>query len=93
MSRFLSSALLGAALMVPLVINPAAVRAEDKNYHDKGHNDDHTWNKNEDQAYRVWVKQNHRKYRTFDALPDADRESYWAWRHDHSDAVLNINIH
>ncbi len=88
-----SVALLGGLLLAPLTTLPTTLRADDhKTYHDKGHNDDHEWNSHEDQAYRMWVKENHRKYRDFAKLPDGDRESYWAWRHEHSDAVLKIDI-
>jgi len=88
-----SVALLGGLLLAPLATLPTTLRADDhKTYHDKGHNDDHEWNSHEDQAYRMWVKENHRKYRDFAKLPDGDRESYWAWRHEHSDAVLKIDI-
>jgi len=69
MPRFCSAALLGAALLVPLAMAPIALRAEDnksaRTYHDKKHNDDHEWNAHEDQAYRVYAKENHRKYTDF----------------------------
>jgi len=26
------------------------------------------------------------------ALLENDQQAYWGWRHDHSDAVLKINI-
>jgi hypothetical protein len=68
------------------------LRAEDRVYHDAQHNDDHHWNNREDRAYRMWVKENHRKYRTFAKLRAEDQQSYWAWRHEHSDAVLKIDI-
>jgi type III secretory pathway component EscR len=96
MSRFLNTALLGVALMIPVAMAPTALRAQEnkgaRTYHDKQHNDDHEWNKNEDQAYRAYAKQNHRKYREFSTLNDDDQQAYWGWRHDHSDALLKINI-
>jgi hypothetical protein len=91
MPRFLHAALLGAALIAPIAVAPTA-RAEDRVYHDKQHYDDHKWDSREDRAYRIWVKENHRKYETFSKLRDEDQQAYWAWRHDHSDATLNINI-
>jgi hypothetical protein len=97
MSRFWNAALLGAALIIPVAIAPTALRAEDqktaRTYHDKQHNDDHAWNSHEDQAYRVYVKQNHRKYSDFSRLKDNDQQAYWGWRHDHSDALLKIDVH
>jgi hypothetical protein len=32
------------------------------------HNDDHQWNKHEDQAYHMYTKENHRKYSNFSNL-------------------------
>jgi hypothetical protein len=91
--RFLTAAAFGAAMLLPIM---PTLRADDHrndhHYHDKDHNDDHEWNSHEDRAYRIWAKQNHRKYRDFSKLRDEDQQSYWRWRHDHSDAILKINI-
>ena len=89
----LSAALMGAALIIPVTLAPVHLQAADQKYHDKGHNDDHEWNSNEDKAYRMWAKENHRKYVPFNRLKDDDQESYWGWRHEHSDAVLKIKVH
>ena len=90
---FRNTALLGAAIFTTLTATPSALRAEDrKSYHDAKHNDEHEWNEHEDRAYRIWVKENHHKYREFHKLKEEERQSYWQWRHDHSDAVLKIDI-
>jgi len=99
MHRFWNTALLGAALMVPIAITSTTLRAQDQDhrtartYHDKQHNDDHEWNNHEDQAYGMWAKENHRKHSDFSRLKDRDQQSYWGWRHDHSDSRLKIEIH
>jgi len=96
MSRFLNIALLSAALMAPIAMAPTALRAQDqradRTYHDKQHNDDHAWNGQEDKAYRIYAKQNHRKYSEFSKLKEEDQQNYWNWRHEHSDALLKIEI-
>jgi hypothetical protein len=98
MSRFWNAALLSAALLVPVAVAPTALLAEDHDrdhdhvYHDRDHNDDHHWDSHEDRAYRMWVKEHHRKYHDFNRLREEDRQAYWGWRHDHSDAVLRIDI-
>jgi len=93
MSHFLNAAMLSAALIAPMAIAPTALRAEDhKTYHDKQHNDDHQWSSHEDKAYRAWGKENHRKYTAFSRLNDNDQQAYWGWRHEHSDALLKIDI-
>ena len=92
MPRFLHAALLSAALMVPVAIAPTTLSAQVRTYHDKEHNDDHEWNKHEDKAYRMYAKENHRKYRDFSKLHENDQQAYWGWRHEHSDAVLKIDV-
>jgi hypothetical protein len=88
----LTTALMGAALIIPVTLAPVPLQAADQTYHDKGHNDDHQWNNNEDKAYRAWGKENHRKYVPFAKLKENEQQNYWGWRHEHSDAVLKINI-
>ncbi|MBZ5620571.1 MAG: hypothetical protein LAQ69_17875 [Acidobacteriia bacterium] len=97
MPRFWNAVLLGAALITPIAMAPTALQAQEHRaaitYHDKQHNDDHEWNNHEDQAYRRWSKENHRKYNSnFSRLKDDDQQSYWGWRHEHSDAQLKIRI-
>jgi hypothetical protein len=96
MSRFWSTALLSAALMSPIALAPRVLRAQDqkaaRSYHDKQHNDDHAWNGQEDKAYRIYAKQNHRKASEFSKLKDDDQQNYWNWRHEHSDSLLKIEI-
>jgi hypothetical protein len=65
---------------------------DERRYHDAKHNDDHVWNAHEDRAYHIYWEQQHRKYVDWDHLSERQRQSYWDWRHNHSDAVLNINI-
>ncbi len=96
MPCFWNAVLLGSALVAPIAMAPTTLRAQEhqaRTYHDKDHNDDHEWNNREDQAYRMWAKENHRKYSDFSKLKDTDQQSYWGWRHEHSDAVLKIKIH
>jgi len=97
MSRFWSTALLSAALMAPIAMAPRVLLAEDqkavRTYHDKQHNDDHAWNGQEDKAYGIYAKQNHRKHSDFSKLNENDQQGYWNWRHEHSDALLKIDIH
>jgi hypothetical protein len=94
--RFCGAALLGAALMLPMALTPTALLAQDRKnqiYHDKAHNDDHEWTSHENLAYQRYNRENHRKNVQFSRLNDENQQAYWGWRHDHSDAVLKINIH
>jgi len=90
--RFLNSILLSAALLAPVALTPVLLRADDRVYRDEKFHDEHHWNDHEDRAYRMWVKERHRKYVAFDRLRAEDQAAYWAWRHDHSDAILHIDI-
>jgi hypothetical protein len=66
---------------------------DDHRYYDKHHKDYHNWNSHEDRAWHIYLEQHHRKYMDFDRARESDRQAYWAWRHDHSDALLRIDIH
>jgi hypothetical protein len=82
-------------LLYPLGFAPVALLGEDQKhqaYHDKKHSDDHDWNDNEDRAYRMYAKENHHMYKDFHKLKENDQQAYWDWRHDHSDALLKIDI-
>ncbi|HVW08950.1 MAG TPA: hypothetical protein VHC90_10225 [Bryobacteraceae bacterium] len=93
MKRFLNASLAGLILTTGLCLTtPSVSFAQDHRYHDKKHNDDHEWNAHEDQAYRIWEKDHHRKEVEFDKLNARDQQNYWDWRHSHSDAQLKINI-
>ena len=100
MRSFFNTGLLSLALIIP-VAAPVALRADDEHherreevrrYHDRERNDDHEWNERENRAYRRWAEENHRRYQEFNRLPERDQSNYWGWRHNHSDAQLNINI-
>jgi hypothetical protein len=106
LTRFYGMSILGAALMVPFgnTLALAQDRRDDqrreeqrrdnvRRYRDARHHDEHEWNDHENQAYRMWFQQNHRKYNDFDRLRARDQQSYWDWRHNHSDAQLRIEIH
>lgn len=96
MFRFWTTAFMSAALVAPIAMAPKVLRAEDQKaastYHDKQHNDDHAWNAQEDKAYRIYAKQNHRKSGDFSKLKEEDQQNYWNWRHEHSDSVLKIEV-
>src|SRR5580700_10590170 len=73
----------GASLMTP-----AAMMAGDKRYYDRDGHDYHTWNSQEDRAYRVYLGEQHREYREFNKTKAPQQREYFKWRHDHPDHVL-----
>jgi len=84
MRRFmiLSTLVVGATLMTP------AANAGDKRYYDRDGKDYHTWNKQEDRAYRVYVEGQHRPFVEFRKTKPEQQREYFKWRHDHSDEAL-----
>jgi len=91
----LGATLLSCALLSPVTLlaqGPQGDHHDDHNYHDKKHKDDHQWNDHEDRAYKMYQDQIHRKSVAFDHLNDRDQQRYWAWRHNHSDSLLKIDI-
>jgi len=83
MNRHFRAALVASALLLP-----GTAFTQDRDHHsyeDRGHRDSHEWNEREDQAYRRYLKEHHRKYRDFARLNRRDQESYWTWRHQHMD--------
>src|SRR5882757_8672083 len=94
----------GIGLLSAISIAPIATLAQDdhrneqrregenRRYQDARHHDEHVWNNHEDQAYRMWFRERRRKYNDFDRLNERDRQAYWDWRHNHSDAQLKIEI-
>jgi hypothetical protein len=95
--RILSAFALTGALTASFAIAPTALRAEEHSdsvtYHDKGHNDDHQWNGQEDKAYGMYQHQNHQKSVEFSKRNEKQQQQYWNWRHNHSDTVLKIDVH
>jgi hypothetical protein len=67
-------------------------RSQFQRYHDQRRNDDHEWNDHEQRAYRMWLRNRHRREVDFNRLGRRDQQNYWNWRHSHSDEQLNINI-
>jgi hypothetical protein len=92
LTRLFSGAILCASLIAPVCLLTTTLRADDRVYHDRDHRDEHHWDAREDQAYRMWFRERHRRYEDFDRIREHDRRAYWNWRHRHSDEVLHINI-
>jgi hypothetical protein len=86
MHRFLTAALLSAALAVPV-----AIRAEEhhsKRYYDQDGRDWHEWNEQEERAYRRHLEERRREYRNWEKANPKEQKEYWKWRHRHPDSVL-----
>ena len=93
MKRFL---ILGALALSATLIGPVAARAgapQEKRYYDKSGKDYHTWNSNEDRAYRSYLTEQHRDYRDFNKVNRGQQQEYFKWRHQHPDnALVKVEI-
>jgi len=90
MHRFL---ILSALVLSTTLIGPVISRADDANHHDKRYydrsgKDYHTWNNNEDRAYRSYLQEQHQDYRDFNKVKRPQQQQYFAWRHQHPDTTL-----
>ena len=85
--HFLGSLIVAAAILAPVStlaaaapVRRASVTVQTRAY-DRSHKDYHVWDDREDQAYRRYLGDNHRKYRRFSALNRKQQTAYWNWRH------------
>ena len=88
MHRFLILSVLFAGATV---VGPATMKGDDhheKRYYDRDGHDYHTWNAQEDRAYRAYLVEQHRDYREFGKVKSAQQREYFKWRHEHPDNVL-----
>jgi hypothetical protein len=93
MKRFL---ILSALALSTMMIGPVTARAgapSEKRYYDKSGKDYHTWNTNEDHAYRAYLTEQHQQYRDFNKTNRGQQQQYFAWRHQHPDnALIKVEI-
>jgi hypothetical protein len=76
-------------LIAPGVAQPADDKNhQEKRYYDRDSKDYHTWNNNEDRAYRIYLGQQHRDYRDFDRSKAGQQQAYFKWRHQNPDNTL-----
>jgi len=95
MKRFLilSALVLGATVMGPVVVRAADGSANQKRYYDQKGKDYHTWNDNEDHAYRTYLTEQHQTYVAFGKAKRPQQQQYFAWRHQHpDDAVVKVEV-
>ena len=88
MKRFL---ILSALVLSTTLVGPVVARAgapTEKRYYDKSGKDYHTWNNNEDRAYRSYLTEQHQDYREFNKVNRNQQQQYFSWRHQHPDNTL-----
>jgi hypothetical protein len=80
MRRYLTSLLLAATLVSPVVFSGCAARVR---YYDADHHDYHYWDNAEIGYYQRWEVETHRDHRDFAKRSDDEKREYWNWRHSH----------
>jgi len=95
--RILGGLMLGIALTAPIVVradgddHPYNKRYYDnRRYFDKDGRDYHTWNGQEDRAYRFYLNDQHLAYREWRTVKGPDQTAYFRWRHTHPDSVIVV---
>jgi type III secretory pathway component EscR len=83
----LSALVLGTTMMAGPVLAQDGDRHE-KRYYDRSGKDYHTWNNNEDRAYRAYLQEQQREYRDFHRERRPQQQQYFNWRHQHPDNTL-----
>jgi hypothetical protein len=84
--RYFNVILLSAALAVPMVAGAQdRGQQQGRHYEDRAHNDSHDWNAGEDEAYRRYLKEHHKKNHDFAKAKKREQDDYWKWRHSHPD--------
>ncbi|MFL6451163.1 MAG: hypothetical protein ACJ746_26320 [Bryobacteraceae bacterium] len=59
---------------------------------DKHHKGYYQFNGHENRAWNMYWQQRHHSVVDWDRASDRERQDYWNWQHNHSDAVLQINV-
>jgi hypothetical protein len=88
MRRIVSAVLLVCATLVIPTLANADDRQQERRYYHRDAKDYHTWNSQEDRAYRSYLNEQHRDYREFHRVKPTQREEYFRWRHNHPDSSL-----
>jgi hypothetical protein len=80
--RLLGSLILASAVVAPVASYAAAPAPTlEVRVYDSRHKDYHVWDNREDQRYRLYLGNHHRKYRGYSSLNHKQQTTYWTWRH------------
>ena len=85
--RILGSLIVAATLLAPVAAGAAVAEQgrrgapAARGIYDRAHKDRHVWDDREDQSYRRYLGDQHRRYRRFSTLSARQQNAYWNWRH------------
>jgi hypothetical protein len=87
-NRCIRSLILAAAIAAPLAIMAAPAPKDDSvqiRVYDRNHRDYHNWDDHENNAWGVYLTNNHKKPHVFSRSSRREQSHYWNWRHSHPD--------
>jgi hypothetical protein len=83
---FLSSILLGAALIAPMAITAnAAPQGITVRVYDRNHKDYHNWDDREERSYQTFRVEHPKYHVQYRKSRRSQQNEYWTWRHAHPD--------
>jgi len=85
---YISSLLLAAVLAAPVAIMAAPGPNDDGvqvRVYDSHHKDYHNWDDHENNAWGVYLTNNHKKNHEYSKSSRKEQSHYWDWRHSHPD--------
>jgi hypothetical protein len=85
--RFVVSMFLAAAFVAPMAIMaaPTPQDAVQVRVYDRNHRDYHNWDARENNAWGVYLTNNHRSHYEYARANRREQDRYWNWRHSHPD--------
>jgi len=87
-NRFIGPLVLAAAIAAPLAIMAAPMPKDDGvqvRVYDRNHKDYHNWDDRENNAWGVYLNNNHKKSHEYAKSNKREQNNYWNWRHSHPD--------
>jgi len=105
--RLVGMCLLSAAIVMPAAIRSGARPQDDRGRdqrddhggqgnrraYDQSHRDWHDWDDREESAYKRYLQENHRPYRSYFDVDFRTQSEYWAWRHSHPDQGVQLRFY
>jgi len=95
-TKFVASLLMTVALAAPVATFAGGQVQDDRDrenrdrdnherVYDRGHKDYHQWDDHEQESWRRFQEEKHRKEHDFKSASRKEQNEYWNWRHSHPD--------
>jgi hypothetical protein len=99
-NRLVGVCLLSMAIVIPAASGRSA-RTQDRDHggqdnrraYDQSHRDWHDWDDREEGAYKRYLQENHRPYRSYFDADVRTQTDYWNWRHSHPEPGVQLRFY